>query len=921
MSRSKYRQINEPIWSLDLSSDPIASKTLGSGASITWGKSDDGRDCLICVPSTSSGNNYAYIKQTLTANIQFKGVFLVKMRIKATSLVSPGLPAISWTYSSATFGGSDTVGNTYMGATEQGTYTWKEVSMAWYPNEDTSNFQLRLGVVGGPGASGTLYISDVQILSGDITDVARPTIDNSYVQPGPQLRGFQVSGNPSRDDIFKIKSVYKGNLIRHGIYNVNQDYPQATTADLQDMAKWKTWFDAKAQEVIPIRNWCRQNGIKIALNLGRMPGYGVDSRVSGSFYTLSADYHAMMIYAWKTLATMFAGDQTFLGFDIVNEPGIINLMVPGGADHVNYITGINNAIREIRAIDPSRTIIAESFLGIGHPLWVKYGALLPFDNVIYSAHIYQPGSSYNLSTSATNNYPGFRLDSQQHIMYQGRVNYGNPGLVINKEYLRNQLQALRDFQLQYKVPIYIGEFGLNRWCLGAAQWYTDICSLMNEYGWHYTCFEYNNGNFHPEYSATPVGGTGTYIGPTTDRSLALQAAMSTNVNPFSGEPVVAPSVIVRDISASEVCVSWALGTCSVDSITVGYRRVNGSWIDVPVVVDKISTTIGNLIAGVSYEFRVIVASTNGSATGTVSTTKSNALRALETLSASAQSTVLGGYGMRILSSSYSGPILSVRRSSDNSTIDIGADGGGEYLNVAALMSHCGTGDGYVTKWWDTTGQGKHIDQSTTTRQAKIVSAGVLNALNTIAALKFEGNQGYGGTQLGMFAAGSMTIMGVGQQDSGNSGNTTICGEFSSLTAAPMYWVLPGQAPGPRGETKMYVRNDASTVFAANLASLTQVNGFPIGSVGQFLVQDRGHQKIWIGSKDVAEPVTDVALANGTIPPLSPNRFVVGARDRVGIGFDAGINAQFQEIIVLGSILSNVDVSALKANQLVFYKVN
>lgn len=917
--RPKYRQFNEVLWSLDLTSNPIASTILGTGGSVTWGKSDDGRDCLICVPSTSAGNNWALIKQNLTANIPFKGCLVMKMRIKAASLVSPGLPAMSWTYSSAIFGGADTVGDTYLGASEQGTYTWKDVNMTWYPNEDVTNFQLRLGVVGGPGASGILYISDFQILSGDVTDVSRPAQDPTYVQPGPQLRGFQVGGSPSRDDFFNIKGNYRGNLIRHGIYNVNQDYPQATTADLQNMAKWKAWFDAKAAEVVSIRDYARQNGQKIVLNLGRMPGYGADSRVSGCFYILSAAYHEMMIYAWKTLATMFAGDDTFLGFDIVNEPGFVNTVVPGGADHVNYISGICNAIREIRTIDPTRTIVAEAFLGIGHPLWAKYGALLPFENVIYSAHVYQPGTSYNLSASAVNTYPGFRLNSQQHTMYRGRVSFGNPGLLIDKDYLRDQLQALRDFQLQYRVPIYIGEFGLNRWALGADQWFKDLTDLMNEYKWHYTCFEFNNGDFHPEFSSTPVGGTGTLVGPTTARALALQAAMVSNVNPYIGEAVTAPTVSVRDISATEVSVAWSFGRYSVDSISVGYRISGSSWTDTIVARDKLSTTIPGLNSGSIYEYRVVVTSATGSATGTITATKSGSIKAIQTLSASAQLAILGGWGMRIISPSYSGPILSVRRSSDNAVADIGADGGGEYLDISALLAHCGAGDGFVTKWWDTTGKGKHVDQATVGRQAKIVLSGVVNTLNGRAALKHEGGQGYRGTQLGMFAAGSMTIMGAGQQDVGNSGNTTICGEFNTA-AGQMYWVLPGQTPGPVGEAKMYVRNDASTVFAANLASLTQVNGFPVGYVGQFLVQDRGHQKIWIGSKNVAEPVTDVAFANGTVAPLTANCFAIGARDRAGLGFDAGIKAQFHELLVFGAVLSAEDEAALRANQIAFYAV-
>jgi hypothetical protein len=897
---------------------PIQSTILGTGGSVTWGKSPDGRDCLICVPSTVTSSNLALIKQDLTANIPFGKSLTLRCKIRAAALTAPAIPQASYTLSSALLGGAQgpssildlETGNT-------GTYDWKEVNLLTYMNSDSTNFVLRLGCSGGVGATGTLYISDVQFVAGDVSDVTRPEPDLSFVPSTPPLFGFQVGANPSRDDYFKIQSNYKGNIIRVGIYQGGGDYPQATNAEMKVAANYKAWFDGKLIELRALKKWARQNGQIVVLNLGRMMRSDLpfEQYVSGAYCIMSAAQHEMFLYAWRQIAQEFIGED-WVWFDIMNEPGTFNHAVPGGADHVSWHTATCNAIREIRAIDPNRTIVAE-FYGIGHPLWCKWGAKFPFDNIVYSAHVYAPGSSYNLSMSAVNTYPGFQLKNQAQVMHEGYVQYNDPGLVVDKEYLRNQFQALRDFQLRYKVPIYIGEFGLQRWCLGADIWYQHCIELFKEYGWSATVFEFNNGDFHPEFSATPVAvGQGTYVGPTTARALALKAGMANNVNPFTNEVVTAPVVTARDTSPSSVTLTWVFGDHTVGSISAGYRVSGGAWTDSAVARDRFSTTITGLTPGLVYEFRVTVASDYGSAAGVASLTKDATVRAYDVLSAAGKAAILGGWGARIVNPAYSGPILSVRNDA-GVVLDIGADAGGEYLDEAAILTHCGAGGGLVTKEWDTTGKGKHIDQTNTTRMAKIVVGGAINKLHGKAAVKFEGGQGYGGAGLGLYAAGSMTIMGIGQQDSGNVGNTTICGEFHS-SLGQMYWILPGQTPGPVGEAKMYLRNDAGTVFLANLASAARANGFPVGSVGQFLVQDRSHQRIWIGSKDLAEPIVDVALANGTVGAVTLNRFCIGARFRSDGDFSSGIRAQFHEIIAFGAVLSPEDEQALRANQIEFY---
>lgn len=88
------------------------------------------------------------------------------------------------------------------------------------------------------------------------------------------------------------------------------------------------------------------------------------------------------------------------------------------------------------------------------------------------------------------------------------------------------------------------------------------------------------------------------------------------------------------------------------------------------------------------------------------------------------------YSLRRLRSTYTGPLVNVRRASDNATLDIGfiqtAFGatGIDGLDIAALQTFCAGTDGFVTKWYDQSSAGNHASQLTAANQPKIATAGV-----------------------------------------------------------------------------------------------------------------------------------------------------------------------------------------------------
>lgn len=94
------------------------------------------------------------------------------------------------------------------------------------------------------------------------------------------------------------------------------------------------------------------------------------------------------------------------------------------------------------------------------------------------------------------------------------------------------------------------------------------------------------------------------------------------------------------------------------------------------------------------------------------------------------------YSLRNLSSTYTGALIRVRRSSDNAELDIYGNYQGN-LDTATLLSFVGSGNGLVTTWYDQSGNGRNGTQATAANQPMIVNAGVLVTANNKVSILFK----------------------------------------------------------------------------------------------------------------------------------------------------------------------------------------
>jgi hypothetical protein len=99
------------------------------------------------------------------------------------------------------------------------------------------------------------------------------------------------------------------------------------------------------------------------------------------------------------------------------------------------------------------------------------------------------------------------------------------------------------------------------------------------------------------------------------------------------------------------------------------------------------------------------------------------------------------YSTRKLRNYYIGAAIRVRRSSDNAEQDIYFNSTGD-LDTASLLSFVGAGNGFVTRWYDQSGNARNSTQTVAANQPRIVNAGTLELnANNKPALRFIDSSG------------------------------------------------------------------------------------------------------------------------------------------------------------------------------------
>ena len=353
-----------------------------------------------------------------------------------------------------------------------------------------------------------------------------------------------------------------------------------------------------------IVSYAGQDGLKVILDNHRSDA-GNSAEANGLWYT-SAYSNQNWLNDWSTMAKMFAGNPTVIGFDLRNEPH-----TPAGVAYAQGATwgsgdpttdvrlAYQNAGNEILAVDPSALIFCE---GIGE--FPDSAATGGYDSTWWGGDL-----------QGVANYPVV-LSSPGHVVYSAH-DYGPDEFQqtwFNSSTTSASLDAVWNkfwgyIPQQNIAPLWVGEFGTGNTAADVSdstpgsqgQWFSSLLSYIqtNNLSWTYWALngEDSYGLLDNGYDSTPVlaakqaalkalqftlGGAGN---PPTGGSSTTAAPPTTNP-PTTAPPTTAPPTTVPPTTTppgNGTCKatlssqsSWAGGFVDGLTVTAGSQALS-SW--------------------------------------------------------------------------------------------------------------------------------------------------------------------------------------------------------------------------------------------------------------------------------------------------------------------------------------------------------
>jgi len=220
---------------------------------------------------------------------------------------------------------------------------------------------------------------------------------------------------------------------------------------------------------------------------------------------------------------------------------------------------------------------------------------------------------------------------------------------------------------------------------------------------------------------------------------------------------------------------------------------------------------------------------------------------------------------------------------------IGFDSNGE-LNITALENWCDGGDGFVNKWFDATGNGNHVFQTTASFQPKIVSAGSVVKENGRPALDFDGSDDFlKNNSFSSFMEGEDKVIStfvVEKLDSTGTTQNSFAFENSS-DDRPLYLK---RLRGSQDNTPQYIKRDDSGILKqTDLSTGTDTNQH----LQTGIIESTG--KLLNIYEDGSALKTDFDIDVGT---LTLDLFTIGAERRATN--TAFFDGKMQELIIYPS---------------------
>ncbi|MEF2979119.1 arabinofuranosidase catalytic domain-containing protein [Subtercola sp. YIM 133946] len=263
------------------------------------------------------------------------------------------------------------------------------------------------------------------------------------------------------------------------------------------------------------------------------------------------------------------------------------------------------------------------------------------------------------------------------------------------------------------------------------------------------------------------------------------------------------------------------------------------------------------------------------------------------------------FSTRALRSAYTGHVIQLRRSSDNATRDFDASAS----LASQIAAWAGSGDAFVTIWYDQSGNGLHASQADTTMQPPICTAGVVNLVGGVPAPNFIGGTGLRRVLVG--AAANLYASGAGSSvavvTGNHQGSTAVFGKEGD--SGTSQYVYGQQITGYTLTTA--IRNAAGT-FEQGAGTVAEIpSAFPVTQASRFTILDNGA----VMKKRVrGTALADVAYTRSGSHTFTQN--FIGAPSTTGTGWSGSI----AELIAVKTVWDAPTLLKVENSQTNYFKI-
>ena len=286
--------------------------------------------------------------------------------------------------------------------------------------------------------------------------------DNVTVPLGTNLRGVMLPMRNLTAADFETLADWGVGLVR---YQMTKAFFQKGP-DKGGFASYAKWLDGKLDHLVGfVIPECRKRGMKVVVDLHEPPG-GREATMEWSIY-YNQEHLDQFVDCWRKIAARVKGNEDVVyGYDLLNEP-----VQKRPAKTLDYLGVYERTAKIVREIDAKTPIIVES------RDWdapEAFAELKPIgvDNVIYEVHMYRPQAFTHQGTGASPKTVGAKWPDLEKGW--------------NRDFIRERLAAVRDFERKYGAKIYVGEFSAIAWGEGAEKYLADCIAVFSEYGWDWT---------------------------------------------------------------------------------------------------------------------------------------------------------------------------------------------------------------------------------------------------------------------------------------------------------------------------------------------------------------------------------------------------------------------------------------------------